>query len=157
VDPGVQYTKVVATSLHACGITIAGRVKCWGNNGYGRLGDGSGTARSTPVFINDSSLYLDISSGGNFNCGVTNTNLLKCWGRNFDAQLGNGDTFDQSSPVVIDSGVLYDLVSASSGSTCARQLVSQKYKCWGIDSLGNLGLKHPNRMYPVNYVIGFEN
>lgn len=157
VDSGVAYSKVVASQISACAITTAGRVKCWGNNSDGRLGDGSGTTRTTPVFINDSSAYIDLSTGGDFNCGVTDANVLKCWGRNFDAQLGNGNASDQSSPVVIDSGVLYDRVSASSVATCARQLVNQKYKCWGTDPLGNLGLQHPLKMYPVNYTLGFEN
>ena len=36
---------------HACAVTDAGRIKCWGSNASGKLGDGTTMNRSTPVEV----------------------------------------------------------------------------------------------------------
>src|SRR5690606_5192104 len=42
--------EAVATgSLHTCAVTRAGGAKCWGNNEFGQLGDGSDGDHATPA------------------------------------------------------------------------------------------------------------
>ena len=47
LDPGV--TQVAAGGGHSCALTTAGAVKCWGQNTYGQLGNGSTTSSPIPV------------------------------------------------------------------------------------------------------------
>lgn len=41
VDPSTTWVSVAAGGRHTCGLTSAGRVRCWGDNGFGQLGTSS--------------------------------------------------------------------------------------------------------------------
>ena len=70
-------------SYHTCALTSSGGVKCWGDNDYGELGDGTNTDRLTPVGcerVIDMAL-IDIDAGMVFTCAATSTGGVRCWGR----------------------------------------------------------------------------
>ncbi len=43
--------QITAGEVHTCALTVAGDVKCWGDNHYGELGDNSTLSRRVPVFV----------------------------------------------------------------------------------------------------------
>ena len=80
-------------------------MKCWGDNFFNQLGDGSGTGRSLPVdVVGLASGIADVEAGVAHTCALTTAGGVKCWGHNLDGQLGDNSNTNRPTPVVAQIG-----------------------------------------------------
>ena len=47
----VGFSSISVSANHSCGIDSTGTVKCWGDNTYGQLGDGTTTSQTNPTVV----------------------------------------------------------------------------------------------------------
>ena len=88
----------VATGFqHSCILTVAGRVRCWGRNNEGQLGNNTLNNSLAPVNVlrqaKEPALLTDVVglvSDAAHNCALRTTGQPLCWGRNPEGQLGDG-------------------------------------------------------------------
>jgi alpha-tubulin suppressor-like RCC1 family protein len=153
---GSGVAAISAASAHACALTGAGGLKCWGANEVGELGDGTTNDRHVPVDVSGpTSGVAGVAAGGFHSCALTGTGGAKCWGWNHFGQLGNGSTTDSSTAVAV-SGLTSGLLALAGGDrhTCALTTAG-RLACWGRNGFGELGNgTHDNSPLPV-YVLGF--
>lgn len=135
---------ISANSLHACALTTAGRVKCWGST------EGTGAPRKTdsnvPVDVLGLGLGVTaITAGGLHACATTSGGSVECWGTNGEGELGNGSKTDSDRPAQV-SGLTKGVAALAVGSTddflpshtCALT-TEGGVTCWGPNRDGQLG------------------
>lgn len=86
-------------STHTCALLGSGQVRCWGENHFGEVGDGTNTERLTPVDVAGLSGVVGIAVGANHNCALLASGGIRCWGANASGQLGDGSRTDRPTPV----------------------------------------------------------
>jgi alpha-tubulin suppressor-like RCC1 family protein len=80
---------IAAGNGHTCAALTGGGVKCWGDNTYGQVGDGtSANTRLAPVDVAGVSGASAVATGGLHTCARVGGGLA-CWGLNSNGQLGD--------------------------------------------------------------------
>jgi alpha-tubulin suppressor-like RCC1 family protein len=140
---GVSHAATIATGgAVSCAALTDGTVKCWGDNHYGTLGNGSTVAFSAePVTVNGINDAVMVATGGSHSCVIHAGGTVACWGSNRWNQLGDGTGAEGvSSPNPVGVEGIADATTLAAGGvhTCAL-LRGGTLKCWGYGFHGQLG------------------
>jgi hypothetical protein len=98
--PGISTaTAITAGGKSACAVLRSGFVKCWGDNTYGQLGNGTTTIALTPVRDFAVNAPTTLAAGWGHACALFgNSGAMKCWGKNDAGQLGIGRIDEKPHP-----------------------------------------------------------
>ena len=152
------FDSVTSGVWHSCGIErFTSRVRCWGYNTYGQLGNevgvpvgGCDTAPCSlvPVAVAGQRVFQQINSAGYTTCGVVQGGDAFCWGSDQSGQLGNDSslvTTCRGIPcskvpvrVAMPNGSVLVSISVGRSHVCAVGHQGAAY-CWGRGNEGQLG------------------
>jgi alpha-tubulin suppressor-like RCC1 family protein len=130
----------------SCAVLASRQLRCWGNNGSGNVGDGTGTHRSRPTVVSNVAGtgpltgVAEVSVGNAATCARLLSGQARCWGPNGAGQLGDGTRTMRRRPRVVRTAGGQPLAGVSQISvgellTCAR-LTSGQVRCWGRNAGG---------------------
>lgn len=106
-------TAVAVGNVHACALTAAGGVKCWGNNTHSQLGNGKTPDvqpwSGVPVDVTGlAAPAMAITSGNRHSCALLVTGAVQCWGANDLGQLGTTPYYSTATPALVPGLNLLD-------------------------------------------------
>jgi alpha-tubulin suppressor-like RCC1 family protein len=135
---GVQMVR--AGGLFSCALLSGGKVRCWGNNELGELGDGTFSSSNTATTVDAVAGATWLSAGYDHACALIEGGAVKCWGNNASGGLGDGTTTNRSTAVtVVGLAGRPTTVEAGAGTTCVILDGTGVVQCWGDNRSGQIG------------------
>ena len=136
VGGALQLASITASQLHACGLTAAGRLYCWGS---GTNFGGQNGITSLPDTVAASLAFVEVSAGSVHTCGIVVPSSVYCWGNATQyGVIGTGATnMTQTAPANV-AGVSATHIDAGGVATCAPTTDGAAF-CWGDNDYGALG------------------
>ena len=140
VGGGTNWKQVSGGTTYTAAIKTDGTLWTWGNNGNGRLGDGTTLDRSSPVTTAGGGVnWKQVSCGDAHTAAIKTDGTLWTWGKNDDGRCGDGTITDRSSPVTTaGGGTDWKQVAGGGKITIAIKIDGTLWTC-GYNLNGNLG------------------
>ena len=147
VGTATDWIAVSAGVEHTCGVrgnASGGVLYCWGNQEFGRLGDGISTGMvETPSSIDATHPYVDVAAGQYHSCALTFDGEVYCWGVGARGGTGLGLPGDADVPTLVSMlAEPVDAIAVGWTHTCAAAITSGSLgalRCWGDGTMGLLG------------------
>lgn len=138
---------LAAGTSHVCALRSDGRLRCWGGNGQGQLGDGRLGVDAIRAAVQPSlpdGAVTRVRAAGATTCALVErpagdggaARSVFCWGANASGQLGDGTTTDSAVPREVTGLPGDDApadVAVGYGRACAVMSRGAVW-CWGLDA-----------------------
>ena len=154
-----DWCQVSAGRNHSLAVRSNGTAWGWGNNFYGRLGNGTTTSARSPVsVVGGFTDWCQVSAGNNHSLGVRQDGTAWAWGCNAAGKLGDNTIINKSSPVSVVGGYTdWCQVDAGRIHSFGVRTNGSAWGC-GCARCGVLGDNSTiNKSSPVSVVGGFTD
>jgi alpha-tubulin suppressor-like RCC1 family protein len=148
-------------NYHTCVILDDSSLKCWGENIYGQLGDGTTTdtctddwdsqgnqiftcennaSTASAIDLGTGRYAVAVSAGKQHTCAILDDGSMKCWGANGNGKLGDGTSTQRLTPVAVSFSASFTIskISAGGSHTCAI-MSDESLFCWGYGDYIGVG------------------
>jgi hypothetical protein len=156
VQTTLRFSRISAEGVSrwynsTCGLTAVGEAWCWGDNIFGKLGDGTTSNAAAPVRVLGDVVFASLQTGYFHSCATAAaTGELWCWGEQ-EAEIGAFGAKPEglyTTPVVVHPDFRWTQLSTGRNYTCA--LTAQRAAfCWGTNWFGSLGTDPPTEATAV--------
>jgi alpha-tubulin suppressor-like RCC1 family protein len=113
-------------------------VRCWGDNTFGKLGDGTTTLSTSPRTVSGLTNAIAVAAGSDHSCALRADGSARCWGRGALGQMGNGSTANRSTPVAVSNLTAATTLAAGESHNCVTR-ADGTLRCWGNNQNRQLG------------------
>ena len=138
---GRRATSISMGGHVSCAVLDDGTLACWGENGYGQLGDNTTNRRSVPTLAHlpDNQTVVDVGVNYHSTCAVYANGSMGCWGHDHYGRLGNGpDEGATLLPSIINMSSGFVDVEVGQDHSCGL-LEDGTVQCWGRSKWGQSG------------------
>jgi len=145
---GKTISAIAVGAAHNVALCADSTLVAWGLNSNGQLGNGSTTASSSPVLVDQSGVLAGkilrgISAGSQHSLVMGLDGSAAAWGANADGQLGDSTTIESHVPVlVVSSGALAGKAISAIAAGAAHNIAlctDGTLVGWGDNAHGQVG------------------
>ncbi len=139
--PSPHFIGLGVGGKHACALSDAGDVYCWGENNRGQCG----APLDQPVVLVPTAVpgltakVRAIAPGDEFTLALTQDGSVLAWGDNVYGEFGDGSTVDESPTPVEVKITAVGQIAAGASHACAHKADGSVW-CWGYGASGSLGI-----------------
>jgi len=139
-----EVTAIAAGGKHALALQSDGRVKAWGSDKSGQLGNGCSSPECndalTPVEVKELGGVTAVAAGGFHSLALLTNGTVEAWGADGKGQIGNGVTSEKpvSAPVAVQGLIGVHAIAAGETHSLAA-LTGGEVDAWGSNKSGELG------------------
>src|SRR5262245_23070541 len=151
--PLADAIDVSAADAHACAVTRAGEVVCWGADDAGQATGQLGASQRAPTVVAGVRDTIAVASGGEGTCALLRSGAVWCWGIDWFAGHAHTGWGGRAAPAPV-TGV-GDAVQVALGSAhaCAVRR-DHTIACWGDGRYGQLGVRERVTEAPLPVSVG---
>lgn len=148
IAPTQAWKAVSASAAHACGVTDAGALMCWGAGaGKWRSSTANATSPTAVLAAGDTAgaatnvQFTTVATGGTHQIALDTAGDIYTWGAGDRGQLGNGGTAALAQPTKVTSAKITAAVTDIAASTGASYAVDSygRLYAWGAGTAGQIG------------------